>query len=129
MRGLALIALLAAGAAVAPAGASAAAPARIAAYCSPSGDLCFGIMNRSGAVHLEIDTVARYFSRYRLCVRAPSGLTTCRSFPLRPRGALWGSSVRWYRNFPNGGPGVYRVTWKLGSNPLGPTLRFRLPLG
>jgi hypothetical protein len=37
--------------------------------------------------------------------------------------------VRFARNYPNVGRGLYRVTWKqLGGNPLGPTLRFRLPL-
>jgi hypothetical protein len=49
--------------------AAAAAPAvprekKIASYCSSSGDVCYGIFNRSGKVYLRITTAARYFGRY-----------------------------------------------------------------
>jgi hypothetical protein len=101
----------------------------IASYCSPSGDVCYGVMNRSGAVYLELTTVAHYFDRYRLCVRAPGGGSLrCASFPVVRRGSEWGSFVKYARHFQVAGPGTYRVTWKLGANPLGPSLRFRLPL-
>ena len=108
-------------------------PKTIASYCSPSGDVCFGVFNRSGAVYLEISTAASYFSRYRLCVRPPAGATAgrerCGSFPVfRRQGSGSSSSVKYTRQFPVVGPGTYRVTWKLGAAPLGPTLRFRLPL-
>ena len=109
-------------------GPAAPAPRTVASYCSPTGDVCYGAIDRSGAVYLELTTFAKYFGRYRLCVRPASRGETCRSFPVRRRGQQWGSSVRWYRNFPAAGPGVYRVTWKLGTRPLGPALRFRLPL-
>jgi hypothetical protein len=120
-------------AAVAPATATAAAPKRtLASYCSPSGDLCYGVLDRSGAVYLEITTFARYFERYRLCVKPPgTGPTArerCGSYPIRRKGPVWGGQVKFGRNFPNVGPGVYRVTWRLGTQRLGPTLRFRLPL-
>lgn len=111
-----------------------AAPSRkaIASYCSPSGDVCYGIFDRGGAVYLELSTAARYFGRYRLCVLPPgagaAGRQRCRSFPLLRRGPGWGSSVKYSRQFPVVGPGTYRVTWKLGAKPLGPTLRFKLPL-
>jgi len=121
-----VVALAAAGAS---ASSSAARPKTLAAYCSSSGDICFGILNRSGAVYLDLSAFARYFERYRVCVRPPGGAArSCRTFPLRPRGRVWGSSARYGRWFPVGAPGVYRVTWSLGSDPLGPTLRFRLPL-
>ena len=104
----------------------------IASYCSPSGDVCYGVVNRGGAVYLELSTAARYFARYRLCVRPPgggaAGRERCGSFPVRRRGSTWGSSVRYARQFPVVGPGTYRVTWRLGTKPLGPVLRFRLPL-
>ena len=111
-------------------GASAAPPraAAVASYCSPSGDLCFGVINRSGAVYLELTTFARYFGRYRLCARPPAAAERCGSFPIRRQGRLWGSSVRYGRQFTVGAPGVYHVTWRLGAQRLGPTLRFRLPL-
>jgi hypothetical protein len=110
-----------------PAG-EAARPRAIASYCSDSGDVCFGALNRGGAVSLEIDTVARYFDRYVLCVQPPRGASTCRSFPMRTSGGFYASNVRWHRSFPGRGPGTYTVTWRLRGTALGPSLRFRLPL-
>ncbi len=118
---LMLIAIaLAAGAQAAPA-----ASKPLSSYCSSTGDLCFGVIRKNGAIHLDLTTVARYFDRYRLCVRPPDGSQTCRSLPIQRRGAIYASSVRWYRNYPNSGPGKYVVTWKLAA-PLGPSLTFRL---
>jgi hypothetical protein len=125
-----VIAVVAAAAAFAAPQTPVAAPPRrvLRHYCSPSGDVCYGTAVRRGALYLEINTIERYFARYRLCVRPPTGTTTCRTFPIRRTGRIYGSAVRWYRTFPNRGPGIYRVTWRLGSQPLGPGLRFRLPL-
>jgi hypothetical protein len=125
-------ALIAAGVLVA--GSSAAKPKTITAYCSRSGDICYGVFNISGAAVLQITTGARYFSRYTLCVRPPgggaAGAQRCGSFPLFLRGGpVWGSSVKYARQFPRVGPGIYRVTWRSGRRALGPTLSFRLPLG
>jgi hypothetical protein len=116
------------------AGSSAAKPKTITAYCSRSGDVCYGVFNISGAAVLQITIGARYFRRYTLCVRPPgggaAGLQRCGSFPLFLRGgSVWGSSVKYARQFPRVGPGVYRVTWKSGGRALGPTLSFRRPLG
>ncbi|MBA3367021.1 MAG: hypothetical protein H0U03_14780 [Actinobacteria bacterium] len=98
---------------------------RVSSYCSKSGDLCFGIFEQKGRYSFQIDTFARYFGRYRLCVRPPRGAELCRSFPIAKKGKLFGSTVRWERNYPNRGTGRYRVTWKLASGRLGPTLVFR----
>lgn len=107
----------------------------IATYCSSSGDVCYGIFNRSGKVYLQITTAARYFKRYNLCVRLlPPGTDgshaqRCGFFPVfRQGGSTWGSSVNYARQYPVTDPGRYRVSWKLGSGPLGPPLYFRLPL-
>jgi hypothetical protein len=107
----------------------------IASYCSSSGDVCYGIFKRSGKVYLRITTAARYFKRYDLCVRLlPPGTDgshaqRCGSFPVfRQGGSTWGSSVNYARQYPVTDPGRYRVSWKLGSGPLGPPLYFRLPL-
>jgi hypothetical protein len=118
---------------VALAGASSASAGErktIASYCSPSGDVCFGIVRRSGVLRFEITTAARYFARYTLCVRPPgmgaAAKLRCGSFPIfRGRPPTWYGSVRFRPTFPGGPPGVYRVSWRLGSGPLGPTLRFR----
>jgi hypothetical protein len=106
-------------------------PTTIASYCSPSGDVCYGIFKRGGKVSLEITTAAKYFNRYTLCVRRtrPAAPQRCGSFPVfRQGGSTWGSRVNYARQFPVKSPGRYRVTWKLGSGPLGPALQFRLPL-
>ena len=120
--GMLVVGMLAAAAAVAPAAASAPAAS---AYCSESGDLCFGIAHRRGDVVFRIDTFARYFGRYRLCVRPPGGPAACGAFPVFRNGRLWSSRIRWTRQYPDRGRGVYRVTWRLGRTPLGPTLTFR----
>jgi hypothetical protein len=109
---------------------------RIASYCSPSGDVCYGVFNRAGKVYLRITTAAHYFARYRLCVRLlPAGAgggehaLRCGSFPVfRQGGGTWGSSVNYTRQYPITNPGRYRVTWGQGATRLGPPLYFRLPL-
>jgi hypothetical protein len=107
----------------------------IATHCSPSGDVCYGIFNRSGKAYLRITTAARYFKRYTLCVQLlPAGggaehALRCGSFPvLRRDGSTWGSSVNYARQYPVTLRGRYRVTWKLSGGPLGPALYFRVPL-
>jgi hypothetical protein len=96
-----------------------------APYCSPSGDLCYAVVRRQGQIVLRIDTIERYFPRYTLCVTSPRGRRACGSFPIFRNRSLWTSAVRWQRQFPDHGPGRYRVSWRLGSRPLGPALTFR----
>jgi hypothetical protein len=92
-------------------------------YCSPTGDYCTSSGRVADAVKLRLSTFS-FWGRYRLCVKPTSGAQTCRSFPLRRRGDVWRSDVTWYRNFPNRGTGVYRVTWHYGGVRLGPPLTF-----
>jgi hypothetical protein len=110
--------------------ATAANPSRriVASHCSPSGDICYGVISKSGAVYFELTTAARYFNRYRLCVRPPGATArwNCRAYPVRHGGDRSTSSVRFAGRFPYVGPGVYRARWSLGANALGPALRFRL---
>jgi hypothetical protein len=104
-------------------------PPRIATYCSPSGDVCYGIFNdRNRTIRFQLTLAARYFGRYRVCVRPPRGATLCKSFPVRKVGSTYGGGVSWQKQFPNRGNGTYRVAWRQGTRALGPTLRFRLPL-
>jgi hypothetical protein len=117
------------------AGETGAAPKTIASYCSPSGDVCYGILKRNGKVSLEITTAARYFNRYTLCVRrlpprsTPAYAQRCGSFPVfRQSGSTWGSRVNYARQYPLTFAGSYRVTWKLAGSALGPALRLKLPI-
>jgi hypothetical protein len=94
------------------------------AYCSPSGDLCYGIRGQRNNPVLRIDSFFD-FRRYTLCVTAPDGSRRCKRFRLRERErGLFGSAVRWRRHYPNEGLGVYLVRWRTGGNPLGPRLAF-----
>jgi hypothetical protein len=84
----------------------------VASYCSPSGDICYGIFNRVGKVQLRITTAAHYFGRYGLCVVLlrrgpdPQHALRCGSFPLFNRGGgIWGSTVRYARQYPVTLPG------------------------
>ena len=96
-------------------------------YCSPSGDVCYGIFRSpSDLYRFELTTAARYFSRYQVCVKPSIASATCKSFPVRKRGANYGGVVIWSRNYPNKGPVRYKVTWKQGGQRLGPSLSFRL---
>jgi hypothetical protein len=116
--------VIAAGLAIA-APVSAAPSGRIASHCSASGDVCYGIFDDRGVIRFQLTLAARYFTRYRICVRPPRGATTCKSFPVKRVGSQFGGAVRWERNFPVRGTGRYRVTWKQGAQALGPGLTFR----
>ena len=101
------------------------AHASLPSYCSPSGDVCFGVVVRGGTTRLQITTAARYFNRYTLCVTPPGRARSCGSFPMFRGGAgTWYGSVRLVPTFPVA-RGVHRVSWRQGSTRLGPVLRFR----
>ena len=60
-----------------------------------SGDVCFGVIDRDGALRLELTTAARYFGRYGLCVTRPDGRRRCGTFPVfRAGGGTWGGLSR-----------------------------------
>jgi hypothetical protein len=102
------------------------APKPLATYCSPSGDVCFGAFKRSGVVRLQITTAARYFPRYTLCVTPPAGPRRCGSFPILRGAAGSGYGTVRLSTFGATGAGTYRAQWRIGSGPLGPTLRVRV---
>jgi hypothetical protein len=108
--------------------ASSAEQVRVASYCSPSGDVCYGIFRAQGQVRFKLTLAAKYFARYKICVR-PAGLSaTCKRFRVRKTGtSSWGGSVVWLRNFPQRGPRMYTVTWRQSGRRLGPSLTFRQP--
>jgi hypothetical protein len=111
-------------AAVACPAATASPDLRIAGRCSASGDVCYGVFDDRGTIRFQLVLAAKYFTRYRICVRPPRGATTCRSFPVKRVGSQFGGAVKWDRNFPSRGLGRYRVTWRQGAQALGPGLLF-----
>ena len=99
----------------------------IARYCSQTGDLCYGIFGfkSNDRIVFQITTQERYFTSYRICVKAPKGAVKCRNLPINRQTPVYGSHVYWRRTFGDHGPGVYRVTWSQSGTRLGPTLSFR----
>jgi hypothetical protein len=100
---------------------------RVKSYCSTTGDLCYGIFRTGSTYSFRLTLAAKYFSRYRICVRPGGQQATCKSFPVKKTGASWGGTVIWQRNYPVRGPRGYRVTWRQGARRLGPSLTFFLP--
>jgi hypothetical protein len=94
-------------------------------FCAQSGDYCTRtIKSKRGRIFLEIRSVT-LSGRYTLCVTPPGGMTDCRFFTLRRNGDRFESHVGWAANFPDEGPGRYKVVWRLGADQLGPALGFR----
>ena len=120
-----LLALTAALVAVAPS--AAADQTRVKSYCSPSGDVCYGIFKSASVYSFRLTLAAKYFQRYRICVRPLGEQAKCKSFSVKRTGAAWGGTVFWQRNYPVRGPRGYRVTWRQGATRLGPPLTFYLP--
>jgi hypothetical protein len=109
-----------------PAGAS--QETRVKSYCSQTGDVCYGIFKTGSTYSFRLTLAAKYFQRYRVCVRPLGEQGICRSFPVKKTGAAsWGGTVVWQRHYPVRGPRGYRVTWRRGTHRLGPPLTFYLP--
>lgn len=96
------------------------------AYCSASGDVCYRAKDTGAATKLRITLAAHPFTRYRLCVSAPGGARTCKSFRVRRTShGLYDSTVRWAKQFPTAGPGTYHASWRQGGFALGPSVSFK----
>ena len=93
-------------------------------YCSESGDVCQSTKRVDGVRKLTITLGGKYFSRYKLCVKAPDDSTTCKKFKIKDMGPAYGSSVRWKKHFPDAGAGAYTVTWKNRGTRIGARLGF-----
>jgi len=95
------------------------------AYCSESGDVCYGAAKRGSAVSLDLTLAAKYFRTFRVCVTPPRGRSSCERFGVRRSGSVYGREVSWNRHFPNRGRGTYRVSWHGPDGRLGPSVSFR----
>jgi hypothetical protein len=121
---LVLLAAIAAAALAIPTAGPASGQARLPSYCSKSGDLCYGVFRKAGVVSFRLTLAAKYFSRYRLCVRKVGKARVCKRFRVRKTGAQWGGTVKFAKSFPHT-HGTYRVSWwRVATNRLGPPLTF-----
>jgi photosystem II stability/assembly factor-like uncharacterized protein len=110
-------------------------PHVISRYCSARGGLCLRIVEVERVVYFELATATHSLEEYLLCVRRvpPSGggdsREFCVTYSVGKRLGGWGSLVRHTEQFRQLGTGTYVVTWKVDAGtPLGPVLRFKLPL-
>jgi len=92
----------------APASAAQSAPAGwvpVASYCSPSGDVCFGIRRKGDRIKLRLDSFVD-FGAVSFCVKkAGSQHRVCRTRSLKPGDHdLYSASILWNRQFPTAGP-------------------------
>jgi hypothetical protein len=94
-------------------------------YCSPSGDVCTSVAKLKGVRYLRVGTFS-FTGRVKICVKDPTAARVCHTYKLRKAGPLFQAKVLWKANFPNRGPGTYRVTFFYGATRLGPALSFKL---
>jgi hypothetical protein len=94
-------------------------------YCSPSGDYCTLIVKKAdGSIVFSIRAFANYFGRATACVKKETRV--CHSTSPRKDGGLYFWNIRRAGNYPNEGPGEYKVRWRdSGGNRIGPALYFR----
>jgi hypothetical protein len=115
------LAVVATAAAVLPATAS----AKRSHYCSPSGDVCYGVVKGSSPIKLQIVLQAKYFSRFRLCITGPHHERDCKHFRIHKLGhGEYGRTVSWPKNFPYRGKGTYRARFYAQGQQLGPKIKF-----
>jgi hypothetical protein len=85
-----------------------AAPAATTSWCSESGDACFGTFKRDGKRYVSGTYSARYKTREKLGVTAPTGQRDCVTRRLKQgRFDTWSLTLRWSTNYPNRGKGTY----------------------
>src|SRR4051812_1891566 len=116
------LAVVASAAAILPATGSAATRE---GYCSPSGDVCYGVVQGSSPIKLRLVLQAKYFNRYKLCVRGPNNIRECKRFKIRKRkDGTFGSTVNVAKHFNFQGKGTYRARYSQGGHSLGPAITY-----
>ncbi len=105
--------------------AASAASKVVDSYCSPSGDYCTLILKKAdGAIVFSIRAFANYFGKAQACVKKET--RACHSTAPRQDHGLYFWNIRHAGNYPNEGPGEYKVRWRdSGENAIGPALYFR----
>ena len=105
--------------------AASAASKVVDSYCSPTGDYCTQIIKKAdGSIVFSIRAFANYFGQAEACVKKDTRV--CRSTSPRKDNGLYFWNIRRQGNYPNEGPGEYKVRWRdSGGNAIGPALFFR----
>jgi hypothetical protein len=103
---------------------AASADTTLAAYCSPTGDYCQGIVRKSnGGIDLNLRTFS-FRGFVQICVTRRTRV--CHSRRLKPVGhGVYEANARWQRSYPYQGRGRYTVAWFKGGSKIGRALQFR----
>jgi hypothetical protein len=105
--------------------AASAASSVVDSYCSPTGDYCTMIVKKAdGSIVFSIRGFANYFGHATACVKKETRV--CHSTAPRKDGGLYFWNIRRQGNYPNEGPGEYKLRWRdSGGNAIGPALYSR----
>lgn len=99
----------------------------IASYCSPTGDYCQKILDRSGDVILQMAQFSFGEGSYRICVEDPAADKQCEAFKWAPAGeSLYEGVVDLVDNFEVTEPGTYTASWMAMDFEVGKPLSFRM---
>ncbi len=96
-------------------------------FTAANRDLCQSVKKLDGVRRLGITLAAKYFKRYRVCVKPPGDIPpACQRFRIRRQGLSFRSSIRWRRHFGDFGSGPYLVTWRHRGSRIGHRLGFHV---
>jgi hypothetical protein len=99
----------------------------VASYCSPTGDFCHSVADRSGEVILSMGQFPFDSDRYRICVIDPTRTRECETFQWsEPRNGYYTGEVTLLDNFAISEPGTYRAFWTADGYKVGKPLEFRM---
>lgn len=94
----------------------------VTSYCSPSGDICYGILRKGETVRFRLTAFGGYFKTVDFCVKkAGSRAWVCRERPLKQgKNDIYVAKIRWQGNYPTNGDAKRVVRFMKGS----PKLKF-----
>lgn len=93
-------------------------------YCSPTGDYCTSVVQRSDETFLGISTFS-FTGKYTLCTRTAEGADReCKRFRLHKDGDMYRSFVKFTAHFSPEGSDRYCASWHKFGTRLGPRVCF-----
>lgn len=99
----------------------------IADYCSPTGDFCHSVFDRSGDVILSMGQLSFGAGKYQICVSSPSQERQCEAFQWARAGqGYFEGEVNLEESFDIPEPGTYRAAWSTAGFQVGTPLSFQM---